>query len=110
MMRNSGSTIARPSSGSSASSNSVEPLRSANSAVTILRSPGSTSSAGSARDPTLAPLPCSAAASLAPQLAQNLLAGGFSAPQRAQGLLSGAPHSPQKRWPAGLSVLQLLHF
>src|SRR6266851_6752491 len=43
MMRSSGATIACAASGSRSSINCVEPLRSANSAVTILRSPSSAS-------------------------------------------------------------------
>src|SRR3984893_19250855 len=45
MMRSSGATIVCAASGSRASINSVEPLRSANSAVTIFRSPSSASDA-----------------------------------------------------------------
>src|SRR5271170_1909934 len=43
MRRSAGSTIARASSGSRSCSSSVDPLMSANSAVTVLRSPSATS-------------------------------------------------------------------
>src|SRR5215468_2370281 len=103
-----GSTIARASSGSRPSINSIEPLMSANNAVTVLRSPsGAADDATSAAtrnscafaldcgtcaeagfDAAGAPLGALGAIGLA-QLPQNLNPGGFSNPHCGQRFLSG---------------------
>src|ERR1700756_245989 len=87
-MRNAGSTIACAASGSRSSINSVKPFRSANSAVTILRSPSGTSESGAdnGADETARLLVGASAAvgMAAPQSPQNRLGSGFSAPHFAQ--------------------------
>src|ERR1700686_5533604 len=114
MMRSAGSIIARASSGSRSSISSVEPLRSANSAVTVLRSPSIFSGAevsatriGESFDGfdlvAAADAPSGAAHS-----PQNLNAGGFSNPQLAQRFFNGVAQLPQNLMPGGLSVLQLV--
>src|SRR5229473_1826058 len=109
-----GSMIARASSGSRSSINSIEPLMSANSAVTVLRSPSIASEvwrSGAMRTPPSASaadgLPPSATTSVPsalPQSPQNFFSGGFSAPHRAHRFASAAPQSPQNSLPAGLSA------
>src|ERR1700720_3831678 len=106
MSLSAGSMIARASSGSRSRINSVEPLMSAKSAVTVLRSPSSAS--GEHRsgatpaleaDPfsvevaTAAPAPF---ASGAPHLPQKSDVGGFSALHLEQCLASEFPHFAQK--------------
>src|SRR5579863_5745830 len=111
-----GSIIARASSGSSSAISSVDPLMSANSAVTVLRSP-SLSAEASARSAVtrIAPAPDAAQGGMtvgadaspviaAPQSPQNFLPAGFSAPHEAHLNGSAAPQSPQKRLPSGLSA------
>src|SRR5208283_1637726 len=107
--------IARASSGSRSCSSSVEPLMSANSAVTVLRSPPETSAAtGPATTLISAPAPApgggtwlEAAAPLpagngAPQPPQYFSSGSFDAPHREHFAVSGEPHSAQKRRPSRL--------
>src|SRR5215472_12579981 len=110
-----GSTIARASSGSRSSISSIEPLMSANRAVTVLRSPsmgvwestcaairtegGEGALAGSRRP--------GGAFSGAAHSPQNLAVGAFSKPQDAQRRLKGAAHSLQNLRPSGFSALQL---
>src|SRR5260370_25002071 len=111
--------IARASSGSSSSINSVEPLISANSAVTVLRSPSIASEvchSGAMRTPLVASdddvLPPFAATSLPstlPQSPQNFFSGGFSAPHCPHRFASGAPQSPQNRLATGLSTPHFAH-
>src|SRR5271167_1611894 len=109
-----GSTIARASSGSRSCSSSVEPLISANSAVTVLRSPSSASGellsgarrrfeADSGDDEVAAGAPASSA-SRAPHLPQKSEVGGFSALHCAQRLASALPHFAQKLLAEGLFV------
>jgi hypothetical protein len=83
---------------------------SANSAVTVLRSPSGTS-LGSAATRTLDDSGPSASAlgeawasSEAPQLPQNLNEGLFSAPHCGHLAESADPHPPQNLFPAGFSV------
>src|SRR5215469_4043851 len=84
---------------------------SANSAVTVLRSP----SAGAVVSAGIAMLAVSKedgddlavvllAVSVVPQSPQKRLPGGFSAPHFGQWFVSGAPQSPQNFLPAGLSL------
>src|SRR6195256_3764265 len=114
MSLSAGSTIARASSGSRSSINSIEPLMSANSAVTVLRSPSSASGellSGVMRtleaDPcggevaTAAPAPF---VSGAPHLPQKSDVGGFSALHFAQCFASAFPHFAQKLFVEGLFV------
>src|SRR5712691_1730410 len=87
-----GSIIARASSGSRLSINSVEPLISANSAVTVLRSPSGSSApdVGDGATETVGRLvgPAAVAASnCAPQPSQNLAVARLSAPHFAQRIL-----------------------
>src|ERR1700675_4999408 len=107
--------IARASSGSRSSINSVEPLMSANKAVTVLRSPSSVAEAsgcsgvtrilgaglGGAEGATAAAI---AVPSGLPQSPQNFFSGGFSAPHCPHRFASGAPQSPQNRLLAGFSA------
>src|SRR5215471_3096951 len=106
--------MARASSGSRSSINSIEPLISANNAVTVLRSPSAMA----------VPLVCPAftrmsdaieedvsdsavtfsARSIVPQSPQKRLPGGFSPPHFGQRLVNGAPQSPQNFLSAGLSL------
>src|SRR5271169_6868317 len=111
MMRSAGSIIARASSGSRSSISSIEPLMSANSAVTVLRSPSGSEQSGcsgvmrtadgasATGDPAFAltePMPLPRAL---PQSAQNLAAGALSEPQFEQRLDNGLPHSAQNFLP-----------
>src|SRR5271168_4763641 len=104
-----GSTIARASSGSMSSIRSIDPLMSANSAVTVFRSPSIFSAASAsairiggasgffaATDPD--------APKAAPQSAQNLAPGALSEPHREQRFDNGPPHSAQNFLPGIPSV------
>src|SRR5271168_3764701 len=111
MIFNAGSMIARASSGSRSCSSSVEPLISANSAVTVLRSPSRFSEAGVSATRIGESFDCFAEAaggcpSGAPHSPQKRLSAGLSAPHFGQRFASGAPQSPQNFLPAGFSVLQ----
>src|SRR5215471_16778265 len=102
--------MARDSSGSRSSISSIEPLISANSAVTVFRSPsvvgkGSDCSATNrtlsadsgdeeVTDGVLTALACGA-----PHLPQKFDAGGFSAPHLPQTAVSAFPHCTQKLLP-----------
>src|SRR5713226_2489240 len=109
--------IARASSGSRSSINSVEPLISANSAVTVLRSPWIAVDASGCSGVTrildaesvdgVAPPETALSLSGAPHLPQKLEEGGFSALHFAHDLLSAFPHCAQKLLP---SVLFVPHF
>src|SRR5690242_7290145 len=84
---------------------------SANSAVTVFRSPSVIGRAvGSAENaiPAVSNVDrCAAAlpsASAVPQSPQNRLLGGFSAPLFGHLLANGVPQSPQNFLPAGLSL------
>src|SRR5262245_18265018 len=105
--------IARASSGSRSSINSIEPLISANSAVTVLRSSSATVETVCLADAAIlivlsAPAgDCAAAlpaASAVPQSAQNLASAGESAPHFGQRIGNGVPHSEQNRLSGKLSV------
>src|ERR1700675_553363 len=104
--------IARASSGSSSCINSVEPLMSANSAVTVLRSPSSFSGSGASLTRTVGVSNFFAAAAAGPPSAvphspQKRLPAGLSALHFGQRFASGAPQSPQNFLPGGFSALQL---
>src|SRR5580700_2772505 len=113
--------IARACSGSRSAISSVEPLMSANSAVTVLRSPSgtlvvsvasATLNAGAAARPLFVSDTGAArfsAANAVPQSPQNFLLSGFSAPHLGQEFPSGAPQSPQNFFPGALSELHLAH-
>src|SRR3984893_14718985 len=114
-----GSTIARASSGSRSRINSVEPLMSANSAVTVLRSPSIVDEASGcsgvtriseAVNPAGEPVVAGAAipASAAPQSSQKADDGAFSAPHFEQRLDRGLPHAAQNFLLVVLSVPHLL--
>src|ERR1700722_15837860 len=114
MMRSAGSMIARASSGSRSSINSVEPLMSANSAVTVLRSP----SIGSDATLPAATMICElvegrvvgVATFLGPIAVPHFLQN--RAPRLTDALHAGqinssfAPHSSQNEASTGLSWLQ----
>src|SRR5271167_1713824 len=109
-----GSTIARASSGSRSCSSSVEPLISANSAVTVLRSPSSASGellSAATRTPRAKPGSDGVAAaapapfvSRVPHLPQKSDVGGFSALHFAHCFASASPHFAQKLLVDGLFV------
>src|SRR5260221_14466411 len=102
--------MARASSGSRSCSSSVEPLISANSAVTVFRSPsladGSCCSATGAGSRAAGFAVLAFASSGAPQSRQNFAGGEYSAPHF--GHLAGKefPHSEQNLVPGGFSELQ----
>src|SRR5216684_4746920 len=113
MSLSAGSITARASSGSRPSISSIEPLISANSAVTILRSPSiaaesatvcsdaiRTDGVEEGRPVDLNSLEASAAA----QSPQNFAVGAFSNPHFAQCFLKGAAHSLQNFCSAGFSA------
>src|SRR5713101_2614693 len=116
MILSAGSIIARASSGSRSRINSVEPLISANSAVTVLRSP-SGRFAGSSGAPRAmvcssdragcaAPVELGAtgsAPSIAAHSMQNLAAALFDVPHEGHCSASGAAHPSQNFAPAGFS-------
>src|SRR6266849_2490264 len=114
MRCNAGSTIARASSGSRSSINSVEPLMSANSAVTVLRSPSIVSDAA----PSAATMTCDlgeetvveAAAFVrpiaVPHFLQNRAPGLTDALHAGQISSRFAPHPSQNEASPGLSWLQ----
>src|SRR5215469_18348164 len=111
-----GSMTARASSGSSSLISSVEPLMSAKSAVTVLRSPSMADKASAcsgvmrisfAVEDAIADEsgPGRAiAASAVPQSAQNLALAEVSVPHFGQRIGSGLPHSAQNRLPDKLSA------
>src|SRR5712691_9198487 len=110
-----GSMIARTSSGSRSSISSVEPLMSANSAVTVLRSPSSDADEASdaMRIAGSAGLVGSVWAaddgvSDAPQSPQKSSLGSFEAPQFGQERASAPPHFEQNLRPSRLSVPHFL--
>ena len=96
-------------------SNSVEPLMSANSAVTVLRSPSIAPEVSACSGATRTPAANSGAVdraatepalsgSAAPHLPQKSEVGGFSVLHFAQGLVSAFPHRAQKLLTGGLLV------
>src|SRR5208337_3392638 len=112
--RSAGSTIARASSGSRSCSSSVEPLISAKSAVTVLRSPSRFSGAGVSATRIgesfdfFAEAAPAGAPSAMPHSPQKRLPAGLSAPHFGQRFATAAPQSPQNFLPAGFSVLQFV--
>src|SRR5215813_240687 len=123
MRSRTGSRSLRASSGSRSASNSIEPLRSAKSTVTCLRSPSRAAlevrifsarcfgvyDSGEASHNAAAG-GVGTPASAAPQLSQNLLLASTFAPQLGQPAASVAPHSRQKRAPSRLSAWHRGHF
>src|SRR5271166_2018054 len=114
MIRNAGSMMARASSGSRSAINSIEPLMSANSAVTIFRSPSIVWSAieelsvrAGALSSVVASDLDSPPSNFAAHWPQNFAVAEFSKPHFAHVRLSAAPHSLQNLSPSGLSALQL---
>src|SRR5215813_4444295 len=120
MCSSTGSRILRASSGSRSASNSIEPLRSAKSTVTCLRSPsralldvrifsarclGVYASGEGARDAAAV----SAAVIGVPHLLQNRDPGGSSVWHEGQIKLSRAPQPRQKFDPGGFTCWHLGH-
>src|ERR1700730_14845717 len=111
MMRSAGSMMARASSGSRSRSSSVEPLMSANSAVTVLRSPSETSATavssaartGGADSGWIVDFVVAGVRGAA-HSPQNRAAGEFSNPHREHRDLNGAAHCSQNLSPAGFSA------
>src|SRR5271167_2338196 len=114
MSRSAGSMIARASSGSRSSINAVEPLISANSAVTVLRSPSRFSGADVSATRIGEPFDCFDvvaavdAPSAVPQSAQNFAPGALSEPHLEQRFANGPPHSAQNFLPGIPSVPHLV--
>src|ERR1700732_1041395 len=120
MSLSAGSTIARASSGSMSSIKSIEPLMSANSAVTVLRSPSSAVEASGCSGVTrmsgavdaacgeLAAADAALAVSAVPQSSQKADEGAFSAPHFGHLRDSGLPHAAQKFLLVVLSVPHLV--
>src|SRR6185437_2028033 len=116
-----GSIIARASSGSRSRNSSVESLMSANSAVTVLRSPSVSSGASGGaevkRISVLVGVICvetrAAGAPLGssglPQSSQNADDDVFSAPHLGQRFVSGLPQEAQNFRPVVLSVPHFVH-
>src|SRR4029450_6069541 len=117
MCSRTGSRSLRASSGSRSASSFIEPLRSAKSTVTCLRSPSSAAlevrifsarclgvyvSGAVNRGPGAA----GEAPKAAPQPPQNFTLGSFENPQEGQARAKGDPHSAQNRRPALLAVPQ----
>src|ERR1700733_7462933 len=104
--------MARASSGSRSCSSSVDPLMSANRAVTVLRSPSIFSVAGVSATRIdescdfLVWVATAAAPSAVPHSPQKRLPAGLSALHFGHRFASAAPQSPQNFLPAGFSVLQ----
>src|SRR5262245_4016690 len=88
----------RTDSASRRSWSAVEPIRSANTIVTVLRA--AVFSAAAAGE----------AASGAPHSPQNFMPGVDSVPHAGQRAASGCPQPPQKRWPGGFASPQLVQF
>jgi len=111
MCSRTGSRSLRASSGSRSARSSIEPLRSAKSTVTCLRSPSRAAfevRVFSARcfgvyEFGAANLAVGVVRSGAAHWPQNLFSGGFAAPQDGQVAVSGAAHSPQNFMPVGFS-------
>src|SRR5215831_11612704 len=104
--------MARASSGSRSSFNSIEPLMSAKSAVTVLRSPSIFSLASVSPTRLCESLDffteaAEATPSEAPQSSQNLAVCKLSAPHLVHRFDSGLPHSGQNFLPDVLSVPHL---
>src|SRR5215813_13404176 len=104
-----GSTMARASSGSRSSINSIEPLMSAKRAVTVLRSPSVVSSADASATRTRSSslVFVGAAPKTAPHESQNFASGRLSAPHEGHDGASRAPHLSQNFAVLRLSVAHL---
>src|SRR5216684_1766430 len=103
--------IARASSGSSSSINSVEPLKSANSAVTVLRSPSDAAPSAATMicdlgEETIVEEAAFAGAIAVPHFLQNRAPGLTDALHAGQINSSFAPHPSQNEASPGLSWLQ----
>src|SRR5437660_9018386 len=106
--------IARASSGSRSRISSVDPLMSANNAVTVLRSPSAAAEASicPAEIRIASALPTGAGGSAAvlvgvsaaPQSPQKLLPDGLTTPHFGQRFASGVPQSPQNFFPSAFSL------
>src|SRR5215469_5023445 len=104
--------MARASSGSRSSINSIEPLMSANSAVTVLRSPSSDADeATGAIRIAVSAAGCGLGAAAvvdvvndAPHSPQNFSPGWLEAPHLEQATLSGSPQFAQNLRPSRLSL------
>src|SRR5215472_14346778 len=103
--------MARASSGSRSSIRSIEPLMSANRAVTVLRSPSKFSGAdisvtrvGVSFEFATSDATVGSARKAAPQESQNFASVRFSAPHEAHLGENLAPHLSQKRAPSRLSA------
>src|SRR6266851_9609447 len=106
-----GSTIERASSGSRSSISSIDPLMSANSAVTVLRSPSIDSSellSGATRIAALAVVVGGAGdvdkVSEFPHSPQNFSPDSLDAPHRGHFGASASPHCAQNLRPSRLST------
>jgi hypothetical protein len=86
----------------------VEPLMSANKAVTVLRSPSTVAEASGCSGVTRISEPVAALPSAVPQSSQNADEDAFSAPHFGQRLGSGLPHAAQNFLLLVLSVPHLL--
>src|SRR5215813_8120872 len=119
MRSSTGSRSLRASSGSRSASNSIDPLRSAKSTVTCLRSPSRAPLevrifsarclgvyASGAGKRAVAPVSMETGA---PHLLQNLEPAGSGLPQEAQVKTKRAPHARQKFDSEGLACWQLGH-
>src|SRR5215831_5634840 len=115
MCSSTGSRILRASSGSRSASSSIEPLRSAKSTVTCLRSPSRAAlevRIFSARClgvyvsgvPKVGACGAGEVVSAAPQPPQNFTPGSLENPQDGHASAKGAPHSAQNLRPALLVV------
>src|SRR5260370_20030255 len=111
MSLSAGSTIARASSGSMSSMRSIDPLMSANSAVTVLRSPSScapSTTVGTRTEDCKGSLVSKdseggGAIGFEPSR-QNFARGGFSLPHELHRRANGDAHSMQNLAPAGFSA------
>src|SRR5689334_4983637 len=108
-----GSTMARASSGSRSSISSIEPLMSANSVVTVLRSPSGVAVSKESVTRTVESADRGAVSAAASRRVitvehweQNLARGGFSAPHDGHRCANGAAHSIQNLAVSGFSTPQ----
>src|SRR6516162_9820062 len=108
--------MARASSGSRSSSNSIEPLMSANRAVTVLRSPSSDSDGASdvifseSTSESDSERAANDNASDVPHSPQKSSPGSFAAPHFGQELASAPPHLEQNLRRSRLSAPHFAHF
>src|SRR5208282_2517573 len=117
MSLSAGSTIARASSGSRSSISSIEPLMSAKSAVTVLRSPSTASDAPASAATLISDLveePVAEASAFVepiavPHFLQNRAPGLSDALHAGQANSSFDPHPSQNEASAGLSWLHFAH-